>query len=257
MNPTPPDNNPLVSIITVSYNAAATIRQTMESVFNQTYSPIEYILIDGGSTDGTVEIIQEYADKLAYWVSERDKGIYNAMNKGIAQAKGQLIGIVNADDFYEPDTVQTVVERYRQEAEPDNCCYYGMLRLWKDEKEYCVRQYHHNVVTETAIQHPTCFVPAALYERLGTFDESYRICADFDLLNRFNDNKVTFSKIDRVLSNFRMGGATERFQASVQLEPARVKLNHGLITEAEYNRIKRNVAFIRWKRALTRPFRKS
>jgi glycosyltransferase involved in cell wall biosynthesis len=252
-----PDKQPLVSIITVSYNAAATIEQTMESVFNQTYSPIEYILIDGGSTDGTVDIIRTYAEKLAFWVSEKDNGIYHAMNKGIAHATGQLVGIVNADDFYEPETVQTVVERYLQEPDPDNCCYYGMLRLWKDEKEYCVRQYHHNFVTETAIQHPTCFVPTALYQRLGTFDDSYRICADYDLLNRFNDNKITFSKIDCVLSNFRMGGATERFQAAVQLEPARVKLNHGLITQEEYRRIKQKLAFIRWKRALVSLFHKS
>ena len=92
-------NNPLISVVTVSYNAVSTIEQTIISVLNQMYSNIEYIIIDGGSTDGTVDIIKRYDDKIAYWRSEPDRGIYDAMNKGILQAKGEWIYFIGASDL--------------------------------------------------------------------------------------------------------------------------------------------------------------
>lgn len=92
-------NNPLISVVTVSYNAVLTIEQTILSVINQTYPHIEYIIIDGGSTDGTVDIIKKYANRIAYWVSKPDKGIYDAMNKGIRTAKGEWINFMNAGGF--------------------------------------------------------------------------------------------------------------------------------------------------------------
>ncbi len=99
-------NNPLVTIVTVSYNVVSTIERTILSVVNQTYSNIEYIIIDGGSTDGTVDIIKKYMDKIAYWVSEPDKGIYDAMNKGILMAKGQWINFMNSGDYlYSNDVI--------------------------------------------------------------------------------------------------------------------------------------------------------
>ena len=91
-------NNILISVVTVSYNAVATIEQTLLSVINQTYPNIEYIIIDGGSTDGTVDIIKKYADEIVYWISEPDKGIYDAMNKGIKKANGEWINFINAGD---------------------------------------------------------------------------------------------------------------------------------------------------------------
>lgn len=93
-------NNILISVVTVSYNAVATIEQTLLSVINQTYPNIEYIIIDGGSTDGTVDIIKKYADEIVYWISEPDKGIYDAMNKGIKKANGEWINFINAGDSY-------------------------------------------------------------------------------------------------------------------------------------------------------------
>lgn len=104
--------NPLISVITVVYNAAQTLEPTMLSVINQTYKNVEYIIIDGGSTDGTVDIIKKYEDKIAYWVSESDKGIYDAMNKGIDRATGEWINFMNAgDSFATQDVLCTVFER--------------------------------------------------------------------------------------------------------------------------------------------------
>ena len=100
------NNSPLISIITVSYNAVKTIEDTITSVLNQTYSNIEYIIIDGASTDGTLEVIKKYQDDISIIVSEPDKGIYDAMNKGIERANGELIGIINADDWYEANAVE-------------------------------------------------------------------------------------------------------------------------------------------------------
>lgn len=101
-------NNPLISVVTVSYNAVSTIEQTIISVLNQMYFNIEYIIIDGGSTDGTVDIIKRYDDKIAYWQSEPDRGIYDAMNKGILQAKGEWIYFIGASDLLLKNSFQTI-----------------------------------------------------------------------------------------------------------------------------------------------------
>mgnify|MGYP000302656355 FL=1 len=124
---------PLISVVTVSYNAIATIEQTILSVINQKYSAIEYIIIDGGSTDGTVDIIKKYEDKISYWVSERDNGIYDAMNKGIRHATGKIVGIINSDDWYEMDAFATVADLYLKKG--DLYLYHGDIRYCLGKQE--------------------------------------------------------------------------------------------------------------------------
>lgn len=117
-------SEPLVSIITVVFNGEKYLEQTILSVLNQTYSNIEYIIIDGGSSDATLDIINKYTDKIDYWVSEPDSGIYDAMNKGISLATGQLIGIINSDDWYELDAVEEIVRAYKD----GSTIIYGFMR---------------------------------------------------------------------------------------------------------------------------------
>ena len=121
-------DNSLISVITVSYNAVSTIEQTILSVINQTYSNIEYIIIDGGSTDGTIDIIRRYEDKIAYWVSEPDRGIYDAMNKGASKANGEYIAFLNSDDWYELDAVSIIA----QFADGKTDLISGIIKLYKN-----------------------------------------------------------------------------------------------------------------------------
>lgn len=197
----------LVSIITVSYNAAKTIEQTILSVINQTYDTIEYIIIDGGSTDGTVDIIKKYEDQITYWVSEPDKGIYDAMNKGIAHAKGDIIGIINSDDWYELDAVEQVVKHYKE----GEIVYHGGLKNYQEDGKTFVTPAPDSVERlkrGMVVNHPSMFVNREVYERYGAFSLDYRIAADWDFTLKVYMQGVTFLKIDKILSNFRLGGVS-------------------------------------------------
>src|SRR5690349_11081866 len=118
---------PLVSIITIVYNGEKHLEQTIQSVLSQTYSNIEYIIIDGGSVDNSISIIKKYNNRLAYWISEKDSGISDAFNKGIAKARGEIIGLINADDWYETDAVEKVVALIG-----NHDVAYGNVMYWKN-----------------------------------------------------------------------------------------------------------------------------
>lgn len=223
----------LVSILTPCYNSAKTIENTLRCVERQTYRQIEYIIIDGGSTDGTLDIIERHRDRLPerfQLVSEKDSGIYDAMNKGIGLASGHLIGIVNSDDWYEEDTVEQAVAHYR--GNPYEVVY-GMQRNYLHGKEKSVILYHHDFLPQQMITHPTCFVTKAAYEEFGLFDLQYRSAADYDLMLRFMETgKVVFSPVMRVLSNFRLGGMSSS-QVGVR-ENARIRYKRGYMSKKRY-----------------------
>lgn len=197
---------PLVSIITIVYNGELYIEKTILSVLNQHYKPIQYIIIDGGSTDNTVPIIKKYAPQLHYWVSEEDNGISNAFNKGIAKATGEIIGIINASDWYEPDTVEQVVEACKNAD-----IVYGKLRYWKlNEPIYIQVGKHELLKREMTVNHPTVFIKKQFYKDWGVFNEDLKCAMDYDLLLRFSLNGARFMYLNIILANMMLDGLSDK-----------------------------------------------
>ncbi len=200
-------NNLKVSIITPCLNSAATIRQTIESVLSQTYENIEYIIVDGRSTDQTVNIIREYIPsfkgRLKY-ISEKDTGIYSAMNKGIKLSHGSLIGIINSDDYYENNAVEKVLtymtgDKYQ--------VIYGYCRVFYNNCMAGILKNQHKDLVHNMIPHPTCFVTRETYQDFGLFLTVFKIASDYEFMFRVrNSGKVNFTQIKDVISNFRLGG---------------------------------------------------
>lgn len=218
----------LVSIITPCLNSKTTIRDTIESVLDQSYRDIEYIIIDGGSTDGTVEIIEEYMPlfhgRMRY-VSEPDKGIYNAMNKGIRMSHGQLIGIINSDDYYEKDAVSKAVVSMSKE---DCQLIYGYCRIIGRHNEILfVNRTSHDNIFEKTFQHPTCFVTRKTYCQYGMFNEHYKVVADCDLIYRLYQKNVEFIQIKEITANYRVGGFSDRHDHKFELALVKL-LNKGI-----------------------------
>ena len=203
---------PLVTIITVVYNNELYLEEAINSVINQSYSNLEYIIIDGGSTDQTVDIIRRYEDRLDYWISERDDGLYDAMNKGIALARGEIIGILNSDDLYfETTTVAKIVKEYQKVQQP--CVIYGSL--YKFAADHPTVSLHQGDLSDRAFQtasilinHPTCFVHRSLYEEFGVFKPEFEVGADRELMMRFHSHHATFINLERAIALFRLGGTT-------------------------------------------------
>lgn len=224
---------PLVTIITVCRNSEKTIRDTIESVLHQTWSHIEYVIVDGGSTDGTLDIMKEYMPyfgKRMRYISEKDKGIYNAMNKGIRMAHGQLIGILNSDDFYEPDAVETVVK----ELLWDQCqVIYGYMQVLKGNTHKWIAKENHKNLKNEMIPHPACFVTRKTYQKYGLFLEWFRVAADYELMLRlYGKEDVTFTQVRKVLTDFRLGGASSDQKYSMEREIARMM--HGGISFGQF-----------------------
>lgn len=190
-----------VSIITPCLNSEKTIRDTIESVLSQTYKNIEYIIIDGQSTDDTLDIINEYGSLFTgrlKCISEKDTGIYDAMNKGILHATGDVVGIINSDDWYESDAVEKVVKYFN---ETDAEAVYGEIWMIDENGQ---REFHTN--RSIFPPHPSTFIKREVYLKYGMFDLNYRIASDRELLLRFMEKGVLFEHIDSILSNFRETG---------------------------------------------------
>ncbi len=250
---------PLISVITVCRNSAATLARAFDSMLQQSHPSIDYVVVDGASTDWTVEIVRHYETRFATkglrfrWISEPDQGIYDAMNKGIAMAQGEIIGILNSDDFYEPNTLQVVAQA--SVANPDAGILYGFLRVLVDGKElqtYRYRYEHYLLDKEMGVfsgtQHPACFVWRSVYEQIGTFDTQFPISADYDFLLRAMKMSIHFQSIDAVLSNFSWGGASVKRTDSDRLqERYHVLSKNGLLSDAESQNMRKLIKYRKYK----------
>lgn len=231
-----------VSVITPVYNGAEHIRDTIESVLGQTYKNIEYIVVDGGSTDRTMEIVKEYEPlfhgRMKY-VSEKDKGVYNAMNKGIRMSAGQLIGIINSDDYYDRNAVQNIVDNM---GDAECQVVYGYLRLLKGNQYYGLSKKTHNGLETVMLPHPTCFATRAVYQKYGLYLEWLKASADYELMLRLRSKKdVVFIQVKTVIASFRAGGISSGARCYLEGEIARVM--HKVITPWEFG--KRVLRFIK------------
>jgi glycosyltransferase involved in cell wall biosynthesis len=205
-----------VSIITVVFNGENFLEQTIQSVLNQTYKDVEYIVIDGGSTDKTIEIIKKYEDRIAYWKSEKDLGIYDAMNKGILKATGKLVGIINSDDFYSENTsIENIVRAYLINSEPD--ILYGNMKFINPVTNQFKVIYPSTLTLkkDMTLNHPTCFLKAELYKS-KLFDINFKICADYDLILFFYTGGKKLLYVDKMITTMRIGGASDNFNLSTK-----------------------------------------
>lgn len=202
-------NHPKITIITACYNAEAHIEETIQSVLNQTYNNIEYIIIDGGSTDGTLAIIEKYRNKIDYFVSEPDRGISDAFNKGIKVAEGEIIGIINSDDKLEQGSLQIVADAFEQDID----MYRGICYLWNDQTGILFLEiptlYWPAIPIKMRGAHPATFIAKKAYQRLGDFDVDLKYSMDTDLFRRFSKANAKVKYIDKPLAYFRLGGVSQ------------------------------------------------
>jgi glycosyltransferase involved in cell wall biosynthesis len=220
---------PLVSIVTVCLNSEKHLEQTIQSVINQTYDNIEYIIIDGGSTDRTIRIIRKYERNISYWLSEPDKGIYDAMNKGIGMSNGQLVGLLNSDDWYNTKAVEWVVRELL--IKPDYDVFHGndvVVGDRQNEKKTALRSECVSKDLQILVSHPTFFVKKELYLNYK-YDCRFKIGADRDFIMRIYFDGKKFCYINRPITYFRTTGISNQtsFKAVLDRYIIRSRYNRG------------------------------
>ncbi len=209
-----------ISLITVAYNSANTLQDTFNSIKGQLYQNLEYIVVDGGSQDATLSLIQQNQGIVSKWVSEPDAGIYDAMNKGISMASGDIVGMLNSDDaFYDDHALKKVVEVFEQY--PEVQCVYGnlimvdnednVIRSWKS-RSFCPGLFSKSWTPA----HPTFYCRKEMYEQYGLYKTDYKIAADAELMLRLLEvKKVSSYYLDEILVSMRSGGVSNRGLKSI------------------------------------------
>lgn len=225
----------LISIITVCYNSVATIENTIESVLSQDYELIEYIIIDGGSSDGTLEIIDRYKDKISKFVSEPDRGIYDAMNKGLKIASGTIVGTLNSDDVYaNSSSVRRLVER--MQAFGADSVYSDLVVVDRGNEDKVVRHYSSAGFRRSKLRfgwmpaHPTFFVRKRVLDQCGHYATNYKIAADFEMMVRlFHSAGISSTYLPSVEVRMKAGGVSSASLAS------RWRLNREIVRACRQN----------------------
>lgn len=198
------------------YNNKETIAEAIESVLSQSYADIEYIVVDGASTDGTLEVLGQYKEQITTFVSEPDKGIYDGLNKGVALATGDVVGFLHSDDLFENEQVLAKVAHTFQEQKVDSI-YGDLTYVRKEDTEKVVRYWKSADFSMKKLKngwmppHPTFYVKREVYEKFGAFDSSFKIAADYDCILRFlGREQISTAYIPEVLVKMRVGGASNK-----------------------------------------------
>lgn len=207
----------MISIITATYNSAETINDTIKSVLCQTNKDFEYIIVDGGSTDETIDIVKSYESEFSgrlKWVSEKDKGIYDAMNKGIKMASGDIIGILNSDDYYtSDDIIQTIADAFKCQNVD---AIYGDIHFIKDGvPDKCVRYYSSRLFSPFWLRfgfmpaHPSFYCKREVFDKSGLYRLDYKIGSDYEMMVRlFRKHKISSRYVPKDFVTMRTGGAS-------------------------------------------------
>lgn len=201
-----------ISIITVTYNSAETVEDTIQSVVNQTYPDIEYIIVDGLSKDNTLDIVKKYGDKIAKVISEKDKGIYDAINKGVDLATGEVVAILNSDDLYSHNRVIESIMKTFTDSGAD-AVYGDLVYVERNNTAKITRTWHSGRYKEGKFlkgwmpPHPSFFVKRWCYQRFGKFHTNFKTSADYELMLRFiHVNKIKLAYLPEILVRMRLGG---------------------------------------------------
>lgn len=215
-----------VSIITITYNSERTLEETIRSVANQDYPDIEYIIVDGASKDNTLNIVENYRNKISIVISEQDKGICDAFNKGIRAATGDIIGIINSDDMLTSGAISRLVQVMHDDSD---ILYGNGKRIYEDgHMEPYKSENHKELKSRMALVHPSTFIRKAAYEKYGYFDLQYKGCMDRELLLRMYTKGAIFQYDPFEYSIYRMGGfSDQQFKTVVSREREEISMKYG------------------------------
>ena len=229
--------DPRISIVTVTYDSADTIDDTIRSVLGQTYKPYEYIVIDGGSTDRTLSIIDGYREEfdkkgiILRITSEPDNGIYDAMNKGVTKADGDIVGIINSDDWYEADALAVVADTYKKT--PFDLFYADVRMILPDGRSFIKHSRNRKYATSRDWNHPTTFITKEMYDKYKYRTDT--IHDDYDLILRLKHAGARVVVVNKVLADFRMNGTSHKRSPAAALSSIRVK--YGIYRQNGYSRL--------------------
>ena len=217
---------PKISIITICYNAELHIEEAIESVINQSYSNKEYIIIDGGSNDNTLSIINQYIDKIDFLISEPDKGISDAFNKGIKKASGDIIGICNSDDLLTRNALEEIAKQFEEGYD----VYRFPEYIWDPHTDYktlILPTPIRRIPIQSHLLHMGCWITKDAYKKYGLYDVSFKYCMDYELIRRYVVKGAHFKYCDYPVGVFRLGGISQSNRKKINIEKLAICKKYG------------------------------
>ena len=215
---------PLVSVITVVRNGVATLSRAIESVLSQDYRNVDYVVVDGQSTDGTLDVLQNFSNHISLWVSEPDSGVSDAFNKGIMLSRGEIIGILNCDDWFEPGAIRKVVDAM-QSSGADIAA--GKMQYWEGDRRTFTFSSDPDLLDQgMTVGHPTVFARRSCYRQIGLYRLDFRFAMDYEWILRAKHSGARFVTLEHCTANMQLGGVSDKRWRDGQREVARARALH-------------------------------